>query len=139
MNITVSGPRGGLVDKHLMAYTHLAIKNFAKQLGIGRLKLNLDVRLHHNMFVENNAEGLCEAHDDRTFTIDVGLYSNWIVNLAHEMVHVKQFARHELSICGNRWKSRNWPDTDYWEEPWEKEARRLQQKLAMNFSKEEWA
>ena len=101
--------------------------------------MNLDVRLHHNMFVENNAEGLCEAHDDRTFTIDVGLYSNWIVNLAHEMVHVKQFARHELSICGNRWKSRNWPDTDYWEEPWEKEARRLQHKLAMNFSKEEWA
>ena len=36
-------------------------------------------------------------------------------------------------------KSRNWPDTDYWEEPWEKEARRLQHKLAMNFSKEEWA
>ena len=67
------------------------------------------------MFVENNAEGLCEAHDDRTFTIDVGCIVIGL-KLAHEMVHVKQFARYELSYVVNLFEACNWPDTDYWEE-----------------------
>lgn len=43
--------------------------------------------------------------------------------LAHEMVHVKQFAKQELSDCLTYWKSRKVREgTPYAELPWEKEA-----------------
>ena len=136
MDITVTGPMGGKLDNNLIAYVRLAVKSFAKQLEISRLKTNIHVRVHNSMFVEDNAEGLCEAIDKRDFIIDIGLYTNWLVNLAHEMVHVKQFAREEMDTCGFRWKSRDFTNTEYWDQPWEKEARRLQYRLAETFSKE---
>ena len=136
MDITVTGPKGGKLDEHLTAYVRLAVKSFAKQLNISRLKTNIHVRVHNSMFVEDTAEGLCEALNKRNFIIDVGLYTNWLVNLAHEMVHVKQFAREEMDTYGYRWKSQDFTNTDYWDQPWEKEARRLQYRLAETFSKE---
>tara|TARA_B110000503_G_scaffold85316_1_gene129716 strand:+ start:805 stop:993 length:189 start_codon:yes stop_codon:yes gene_type:complete len=56
--------------------------------------------------------------------------------LAHELVHVKQFARGELSDNLQYWKGKDCSDTDYWKQPWEKEARRLQKKLMNDFMTE---
>lgn len=60
--------------------------------------------------------------------------------LCHEMVHVKQYARKELRDVydgpwhvGTMWKKspRNWDKVSYAEQPWEKEAYRLETPLAI--------
>lgn len=136
MQVTVTGAKGGRLPLELQAYTSLAVKDFAKQLGIHRLKTNIRVRVHNHVVINSEAEGYCEAQNKRTFNIDVCLFGNWLATLAHEMVHVKQFARGELSLDMKTWKNRKDCDKiDYWEQPWEKEARRLQYKMAEVFSK----
>ena len=55
--------------------------------------------------------------------------------LCHEMVHVKQYARNEMNdgiVKGRaRWKTKTIPEnTNYWDLPWEKEAYRMEKKLA---------
>ena len=97
MIVDITGPRGGNVPNDLHAMALIAIDSFSKQLGISRLKTNIHIKFHHKLFVENSSEGLCESVDTRNFIVDVGLYGNWLSTLAHEMVHVKQFARGELS------------------------------------------
>ena len=93
MYICVTGPNGGQVPSDLSYEVGRAIRNFSHQLGIQRLKTNILVRVHQKLHVDDDmAEGLCESLDNRNFIIDIGLFSNWVVNLAHEMVHVKQFA-----------------------------------------------
>ena len=136
MIVDITGPRGGNVPNDLHAMALIAIDSFSKQLGISRLKTNIHVKFHHKLFVENSSEGLCESVDTRNFIVDVGLYGNWLSTLAHEMVHVKQFARGELSSSLQHWKGRDHSDTDYWDQPWEKEARRLQNKMVLEFEKD---
>jgi hypothetical protein len=137
MNVLVTGPNGGLIQTDLAFNISRAVKNFAYQLDIGRLKTNIHVKVHSKVFIDNDyTEGLCESIDERNFVIDIAMFSNWVVNLAHEMVHVKQFARGEMDAGLNRWKSNPYAgNIEYWDQPWEKEARRLQFKLAEEFSK----
>lgn len=51
-----------------------------------------------------------------------------IQTLAHEMIHIKQFAKGEmydhLHVAKVRWKNRNYnvDEIDYWDYPWEVEA-----------------
>ena len=136
MMVDMTGPRGGKLDTGLQAYALTAISSFSKQLGISRLHINIGLRFHHKLFVDGTAEGLCESLDKRNFYIDCCLYGNWLSTLAHEMVHVKQFAKGELSGNLSRWKTRDHSNTEYWDQPWEKEARRLQSKLVAKFEQE---
>lgn len=135
MIICFEGPRGGKLDYGLRAYALQAINSFAKQLDIHRLKTNITIRFHHQLFVDqqNTCAGLCEAEGNRNFVIDVALYSNWLTTLAHEMVHVKQFARGELNESLTKWKNKDCSDTEYWDQPWEIEARKLQYDLVIKF------
>ena len=138
MQVLVTGPLGGTVQLDLNANIVLAVKSFAQQLGINRLKTTIQVRLHNKVYLDMNdaTEALCESLDERNFIIDVAMFSNWVVNLAHEMVHVKQFARGEMDAGLTRWKSNQYAgNINHWDQPWEKEARRLQFKLAEEFSK----
>jgi hypothetical protein len=137
MNVNVIGPQGGIVQPDLHANIVLAVRNFAQQLGINRLKNKILVRVHNKVFMnDDGTQALCESIDQRNFVIDVCMYSNWVVNLAHEMVHVKQFARGELDSGLSSWKSNKYcANIEYWDQPWEKEARRLQFKLAEEFEK----
>ena len=137
MNIFVTGPNGGRIPSDLSYEVGRAIRNFSHQLGIQRLKTNIHVKVHQKLHVDDDfSEALCEIIDPRNFVIDIGLFSNWVVNLAHEMVHVKQFARGEMNADLTRWKSNRYAgNIEYWDQPWEKEARRLQFKLAEEFFK----
>lgn len=137
MQIFVEGPKGGKLDIGLQAYATLAVRSFAKQLGITRLHTVVTVRIHSALTVDRGqSEGLCGTDDGRNFEVDVALHGNWLKNLAHEMVHVKQFARGELDFGLTRWKSNKYCDNiEYWDQPWEKEARRLQQGLVNEFDK----
>ena len=139
MIVSFEGPRGGNLDYGLQAYALQAMESFASQLNINRLKTDITVKFHHNLFVDRNmtCTGLCESDDKRTFIIDVALYSNWVTTLAHEMVHVKQFARGELNESLTKWKNKDCSDKEYWDQPWEIEARKLQHELVINFEKQD--
>ena len=76
--------------------------------------------------------------NNRTFEIElhnkVGI-KELVTNLCHEMVHLKQYARNEMNdgiVKGKaRWKKQYIAeDTNYWDLPWEKEAYRMEKKLA---------
>ena len=58
-------------------------------------------------------------------------YEELMQNLAHEMVHVKQFFRKELdgSNWQFKWKGRNANGYKYENQPWEREAYKLEEKL----------
>jgi len=137
MKVFFSGPRDGQLDMNLQASALMAVKLFTKKLNIHRLRTNIQVRFHHKLFVDNShSEGLCESVDSRNFIIDIALYGNWMSTLAHELVHVKQFARGELTDNLQYWKGKDHSETKYWEQPWEKEARRLQKKLMNEYMSE---
>jgi len=136
MIVSMTGPRGGKLPTDLHAMALFAVNSYAKQLGIRRLRTALDIRFHKKTFIDGSVEGYCEAVDNRNFIVDVCLYGNWLSTLAHEMVHVKQFAKNELDSALTVWKGKDHADTDYWDAPWEKEARRLQNKMVVAFEKE---
>ena len=85
--------------------------------------------------MKGDAVGYCMMGDDnRDFEIEVANHltlKDFVETICHEMVHVKQFARNEMSGDGKRWKKKNISEnTDYWQLPWEKEAHKKQHKLA---------
>jgi len=130
----VMGPLGGQLDLHLHGYALEAIKFFAKELKIDRFKTNLTLRLHHKFVMTSDNEGLIEPTGDRSFNIDVCLYGNWLGTLAHEMVHMKQYLRGEVDWQLSQWKGKSgYEDVGYWDQPWEIEARKLQNKLMLKF------
>lgn len=58
--------------------------------------------------------------------------------LAHEMVHVKQFAKKELDPMLTKWNGVKVPKGEnYWDHPWEIEAFGRQQGLYTRFAKRE--
>ena len=74
------------------------------------------------------AMGYClETDNKRTFEIEIDRNQKLrplLETVAHEMVHVKQFARRELHPSKDTWygKTYNPKKTSYWDLPWEIEA-----------------
>jgi len=82
-----------------------------------------------------DAVGWCMMGDDnREFEIECSkdlTLKDLVTTICHEMVHVKQYYRKEMSDTGFKWKAKTVPqDTKYFDLPWEKEAYRLQDGLA---------
>lgn len=138
MIITVdkTGPRNS--DK-----LEQAARFFAAQLMDPRMvrKIRLDIEIERNLDVE----GQCVSEDDhkspRWFTIQLRRQKigEMIKTLAHEMVHVKQYAKNELGKemalarggkkgvrIVTRWQGDLWypkaKEHDYYDAPWEIEA-----------------
>jgi hypothetical protein len=118
------------------------------ELGLRSLSsLKINIKLI-NMPTGNY--GLCSANDEddkpwqpmRNFTIEVNKnmgISMIVRTVLHELVHVKQFARGELDskYKGMRWKTAHvTDDVDYMDLPWEKEAYKMEEKLAAKFWRE---
>lgn len=84
---------------------------------------------------------LYDAGCDYTICMDCAQpQSTMICSLAHEMAHVKQFVRKELTILnGNycaKWKGVSFSsDSDYEEMPWEVEADKYELELSAKFLK----
>ena len=94
--------------------------------------LDIEVKIRK---ISGDAVGYCMQEDtNRMFTIDVQKdlsLRDFITTICHEMVHVKQYARNEMDCYGRKWKTKVISDTvGYYDLPWEKEAYRLQDKLA---------
>ena len=109
--------------KKLDKYVHVAIR-FKKNLG---------------------ADGFCDVDNEETekyreFTVslDKDLSRSAIVEtMAHEIVHVFQFATDKLRYTANghyRWKGKFLDgDTPYMERPWEGEAHELEEELVRHW------
>ena len=130
-------------DKELTKLIKLATLSYAKNLMSKRLVNNLviDINLHDKMRVS----GLCYSEDTykkRNFCIDIFRFkraANVLKILAHEMVHVKQYAKNELKdtkFNNTRvisWKGEIHDDTFYWDQPWEIEAYGIEKSLFVKF------
>ena len=99
--------------------------------------LDIEVQLKN---LTGDAVGFCMMEENnRMFTIEadrkLGI-KDLVTTICHEMIHVKQYARKEMTddLVENGcavWRGRKVnPNTKYYDLPWEKEAYRLQDKFA---------
>ena len=97
---------------------------------------NVEININLRNFGKDDSLGYAipsdyaDLHRPREFDVDINKQQKLrrlLETVAHEMVHVKQFARGELyeSVRRNkhRWQGK-WLNTDpkYWDQPWEIEA-----------------
>ena len=88
-------------------------------------------------FSKIDAYGYCMEEDEkgRVFTLTLqkgmGLF-DLVSTICHEMIHLKQYAKRELRNVNGKtmWKSKDHTNTLYDDAPWEKEAYKLEGKLA---------
>ena len=106
----------------------------------------LDIKLTKDLKKKEKAYGYCHITDDnlnkpREFMIELDAsikfgFDDILTWLAHEMVHLKQFVRGELYDYETgrvQWKKRMYGDVHYEDQPWEREAYRLETKLYEEF------
>ena len=119
-------------------------------LGTRMVKnIYVDIKLTKDLKEKEKAYGYCHIVDDnlnkpREFMIELDASMIHSVDqiltwLAHEMVHLKQFVRKELwdyETGKVQWKKRMYGNVHYNDQPWEKEAYRLEDKLYNEFA--EW-
>ena len=111
--------------------------------------VHVSVKLTKNLKKKEQAYGFCHIIDDslsrpREFMIELDAsmrhpFSQILTWLAHEMVHLKQFVRKELWDYESgqvQWKTRSYGKVHYADQPWEKEAYRLESELYEMFEEE---
>lgn len=135
MQIYITGTR----SKKLITELNQAAEFFALQLMDPRMVRNLNVDIEIVDKLDVNGE--CISEDDtknpRWFTINLKRKppngEDIIQTLAHEMVHVKQYAKNEMSKqfrvargglkIGTKWHGEWWDpkkkEDSYWDAPWE--------------------
>jgi len=109
----------------------------------------LEIKLTKDLKKKEKAYGYCHIIDHslsrpREFMIELDAsmkykFDQILTWLAHEMVHLKQFARGELCDYETgrvQWKSRSFGRVHYDDQPWEKEAYRLEDELYEMFAEE---
>lgn len=124
-----------------------ALKFYGKQLLGEILYHRVGVTLHFDKSLSRKNEyAFCEWEDNNhrakefTITVDPALGKrNMLLALAHEMVHVKQYAKGELKDYARsnkcKWKSEiiDPAVVDYWDFPWEIEAHGREKGLYIRF------
>ena len=132
------------------AVSNAALYYGALLLGTRMVKnIYLDIKLTKSLKKKEQAYGYCHIIDDnlnkpREFCIELDAsmkysFDQILIWLAHEMVHLKQFVRGELFDYATgrvQWKTRSFGRLDHDDQPWEKEAYRLEGKLYEEFK--EW-
>ena len=113
--------------------------------------ITVEIKLIKDLKKKENAYGYCHIIGDdlskpREFCIELDAstkfdFAQILTWLSHEFVHLKQFVRSELldyEFDRTQWKSRmyNVEKTSYEDQPWEREAYRLESKLYEEFA--EW-
>lgn len=129
---------GRVKNKVIVGYF---INQLIKGLGLSRLrKPMIIVKFETNC--EGGAMGLCDGVQGEYAEIRIARqcpltgrkigFIEMMQTLAHEMVHAKQFLRGELFNEGGwAWKGRKADGYEYENQPWEKEAYKLEGELFM--------
>ena len=123
--------------KHKREITHKVVAWYLKKIMPRYRTLEIDVKLTKCM--NNGAYGYCMMGEtNREFEIEVDKdlrLFDFVSTLCHELTHLKQYAKGEMKQleCGRvRWKKVVYPENvTYDDSPWEKEAFKLEQKLAV--------
>ena len=131
LNITGSNKKNRKLVKQ-------AAKWYAEKLMGKRLmnSLKINIHLRRNLITKEGNEGTAVWEDDycdrpREFTIELDLtfsIRDVLITLAHEMVHIKQWARGEMYEYSKspmvRFHTTKFKldDINYWDYPWEIEA-----------------
>ena len=134
-------------DKKFTPYIQRAAEFYGKILIPNtRINNNISVDIKFNRTIDNygltGVEGCNSAKKARDFLIeihsDIGA-RNILETLAHEMVHVKQFAYGEINDSLSVWKGQavDLDEVDYWWLPWEIEAHGMEAGLLTKFAVKE--
>ena len=114
-----------------------AVNFFSDQLFSTKLCKNIVIELELKSYFKDHGD--CEVLEynsqrkPRSFKIRLRKkksHKSLIKTLAHELVHVKQFALGEMSEFHDRWRDGvDHKDTEYFDLPWEIEARMMEHVL----------
>lgn len=127
MNIKVIGCRDNALKRQLFK----AARFYGSMLMSSRMLPNIDIEIVMRTTIPDL--GSCEVthyndwYKARQFEIQLRRHRSLkttLVTLAHEMVHVKQFAKGDLNVMQTKWRGEP-VDSDivpYLELPWEEEA-----------------
>lgn len=142
MKVSVKGAQSTIFRKHIKWATEF----YASKLMSKRMNESLDITIILKDELDDNSDGSCsfEDHDDgiRYFELEIDRKNSQrqiLLNLAHEMVHVKQFACGELKDglkpATTYWQGIQVDDNqvDYWDTPWEIEAHGREKGLFTRF------
>ena len=126
-----------------LATWYYAEKLMGKRLMSG-LEINIDLK--KELLTEEGHEGTAIWEDDgyrpKEFTIALDTtvnHRNLLINLAHEMVHVTQWAKNEMyeymepHMVRFKGEKIHLNEVDYWDYPWEIEAYGRQLGLFIRF------
>lgn len=117
--------------KRFRPYVKRAALFYAEQLISKKILDNIYLQISFNSKIDVYGYASIEEHNNsgkaRAFKIEIhpGIGARNILKcLAHEMVHIKQYAYGETNDSLSRWKGVriNSDDIDYWIHPWEIEA-----------------
>ena len=124
---------------------------YAEKLMGKRLlgSLEITINLKKDLLIKEGNEGSAIWEDDgyrsREFSIELDTtvkIRNLLITLAHEMVHVKQWAKNEMyeymepHMVRFKGEKIHLKETDYWDYPWEIEAYGKQLGLFVRFCEE---
>ena len=126
-------------------YVRRATKFYAQKLFTEKMLKNINLKI---TFVENledygsaSVDNRNDSGKPREFTIEINKRMTAVdilKTLAHEMVHIKQYAYCDLNEYLTRWKgTRISDDLDYYDHPWEIEAHGMETGLFVKFAKKE--
>lgn len=133
----------------------------AEKLISSRMRKSVSITIHgsnHKTLAKDGIYGRTEVHQDddwhrpRNFTIRITnkfKILRTLAIIAHEMVHIKQQVKRELTYCGRtgnpKWNGAVFCETtDYWDLPWEIEAHGREKGLvyqwaaARGYQEESW-
>ena len=111
------------------------IRNLMVALEIHRFTAR-ELAIEFQSKLDDEAQGLCMG-DTKSVYLTIATkgqsFMRQMQALAHEMVHARQFFRGQLTSEGGfAWKGRKADGYDYMNQPWEKEAYRLERELFLD-------
>jgi Zn-dependent peptidase ImmA (M78 family) len=137
----------GIPDKLTRSLCKEAIRYYGNELLGSRLSKNITINVIFEV-LPSPIKAMCQWQDDnhrcREFVILIHKKLNkkqTLITLAHEMVHVKQYATGELKDYlrteSVRWQNKvfSLDKVKYWSSPWEKEAYKKDEILYEAFKK----
>ena len=130
----------------------ISMVNFCITKLMPRMK-NLEITVRLKNLSSQGVYGYCMADPDgdaerhdrpRSFELEIHkdmTMRKLLETVAHEMVHVKQYARGELyqgiRVNKYRWQGKWVGNMDYWDEPWEIEAHGREAGLFIRWAEKE--
>jgi hypothetical protein len=115
-----------------------AVRFYIKKLMPRKRSLIIDLKIRN--LLKDDLAGLCERVDKNYFILEThhrGNLYEFLSYLAHEVIHLKQYATGELNTSGKKelWNGEDHTDTPYRKQPWEVEAWSNQHALAKDYIK----